>query len=249
MLGAVNTLSVVIPAYNESGRIERTLAAVTGYLRRHFDHWELVVVDDGSTDDTAAVVQDFAARDPASAGRVRLVANPKNLGKGGAVRRGVLEAALEWVLVSDADLSTPIEELSKLAAHSGEAPVVIGSRGMAASQILRRQPLYRELMGRGFNVLVQCAALPGISDTQCGFKLFRRSAAVAVFSRLTIEGFGFDVEALWLARRLGFEIREVPVVWLDDPATKVRPLRDAWRMAGDLARVRWRHRRAPAGGA
>jgi dolichyl-phosphate beta-glucosyltransferase len=244
MLKRLESVSVVIPAYNEDKRIAPTLHRVAGWLSSEGAKFEIVVVDDGSRDDTAQVVSAAASDDP----RIRLVSNGSNRGKGYSVRHGMLEATGRWRLFSDADMSTPIEELAKLAARTGDAEVVIGSRGLRESQILRRQPIYRESMGRIFNLLVQAAALPGIHDSQCGFKLFRGDVAEAVFRRVTIDGFGFDVEALFIARRLGYRLAEVPVVWVDDPATKVRPVRDASRMAMDLLRVRLRHAGLGAGG-
>lgn len=235
-------LSVVIPAYNEQTRILLTLARTVDFLRNHQAGSEVIVVDDGSTDQTAAMVGELCARAP----EVRLIRLPRNQGKGAAVRRGVLEAAGDRVLFMDADLATPIEELLKLLFHARRGhEIVIGSRGLAGqSEVRRRQPALREAMGRAFNLLVSALLLDGIRDTQCGFKLFSRGAARALFSRQTVDGFAFDVEVLLLARELGYRICEVPVVWYHAPQSKVSPLTDAGAMLRDVIRLRRVHARA-----
>ena len=240
---ALHDLSIVIPAYNEAARITPTLERIRAWTAEHAPNAEILVVNDGSSDDTTAV----AERALEGLERGRVIENPGNRGKGYSVRHGVLEATGAWVLMSDADLSTPIEELLRLAERADTHPVVIGSRGMEESQILEHQPLYRETMGRIFNLMVQAIALPGIRDSQCGFKLFRADVAEDVFSRTTIDGFGFDVEVLFLARRLGHAIAEVPVRWINDEASTVHAIKDSARMAADLIRVRMRHRKVVAG--
>jgi len=234
----LKNLSVVFPSYNEGKRIGPTLDRAVEYLSATCDRFEILVVNDGSTDDTVAVASERLS----SVENARVLDNPGNRGKGYSVRHGMLEATGDWILFSDADLSTPIEEVEKLAQSAAKAQVIFGSRGLRSSEILERQPIYRETMGRIFNLMVQAIALPGIHDSQCGFKLFRKDAAHSVFSRTTIEGFGFDVEALYLARRLGWTLDEVPVRWVNDPATTVNALVDSSRMAADLFRVRFRHR-------
>jgi dolichyl-phosphate beta-glucosyltransferase len=231
----VPQLSIVVPAYNEQARIGLTLIRTLEYLRQRSKSYELIVVDDGSTDETCRVVTEVAAGDE----RVRLLVQPQNRGKGAAVRRGVLEARGAYVLFMDADLATPIEEVETLLlyAHDGY-DVVIGSRGLAASDIRRRQPRARELMGRVFNLIVRSALLGGFRDTQCGFKLFSRAAARDLFGRQTIDGFAFDVEVLLLAKQSGLRIREVPVVWYHAPNSKVSPVADSAKMFGDLVRLR-----------
>lgn len=238
MIRAIRKLTVVIPAYNEAERIGPTLDRVIAWLAEHVRDYEVVVVDDGSTDNTTEVV----ARRMLHSHRVRILRNPGNRGKGWSVRRGMLEGEGDHLLMTDADLSTPIEELRHLAPLISEHDVVIGSRATQGARILRHQPVYREWMGKVFNRMVQAVVLPGISDTQCGFKLFRQEVARDVFSRVTTPGFGFDVEALYVARRLGYTIAEVPVVWIDDPATRVNAVRDSARMAADLVRIRLTHR-------
>jgi dolichyl-phosphate beta-glucosyltransferase len=209
-------LSVVVPAYNESARLPPTLRQLREWLAASRLRHEIVVVDDGSTDDTAA-----AAR--ASGGEsLVLLRHEPNRGKGYAVRRGMLAATGARRLMTDADLSTPIEELPKLMAELDRGfDVAIGSRAIAGARIDVHQPLYREAMGRAFNALVQRLLLPGLHDTQCGFKLFSAAAAEAAFSAARLDGFSFDVEALFLARRRGLRVAEVPVVWRNDAATRV----------------------------
>lgn len=235
-------LSIVLPAYNEAGRLPVTLDAVRSYLAERAISAEILVVDDGSTDETARV---------AAAPDVTALRYERNRGKGYAVRYGVLRAAGKRILTMDADLATPMAELEKLEAALEADPargVAIGSRPLKESQLLVRQPLFRELAGRTFNAAVQLLATPGLHDTQCGFKLFERSAAQAIFRRCTIDGFSYDVESLYLARRLGYGIAEVPVRWAHQEsraewsATRAQYLRHGLRMLADLFRIRWRHR-------
>ena len=235
----LRSLSIVIPAYNESARLPATLTRVVQWMNEAHITGEVIVVDDGSTDDTAALAEQMAATHPT----VSVVRLPGNQGKGAAVRRGVEVATEAWVLFSDADLSTPIEEAERLAslADAG-ADVVIGSRDAKDSQIERHQPWYREAMGRTFNRIVQALAVRGFRDTQCGFKLFSREAARRCFGQMTIERFAFDVEVLYLAQRFGYRIEEVGVRWVNDERTTVDPLRDAAKMFVDVLKIRRRHR-------
>jgi dolichyl-phosphate beta-glucosyltransferase len=237
MMGDV--LSVVIPAYNERDRLPPTLRRIAAHLagRPH----EIVVVDDGSRDDTAA-----AARGAGVEGLV-LLRNEGNRGKGYSVRRGMLAARGARRLMSDADLSTPIEELARLeqALESGY-PIAIGSRALQGARIEVRQPWYRENMGRLFNVFVRALAVPGVRDTQCGFKLFTAEAASSVFSAARLDGFSFDVEALYIARLLGYGIAEVPVSWRNDAATRVGLL-GGFQAFPDLLRIRLNHWRGDYG--
>lgn len=228
------SLSVVIPAYNEEARLGPTVERVLAYLAARGGDTELVVVDDGSKDGTAAL---------ARAGGARVIVQPANRGKGAAVRTGMLAATGSRVLFSDADLATPIEELAKLEARLDAGDdVAIGSRALRDSDIRVRQHWMRESMGRGFNLIVRALLLGGIRDTQCGFKLFTREAAQDLFGRATIDGFAFDVEILWLARGR-FRVVEVPVVWRHVEESKVSPGTDAARMFADIVRLRLRHRR------
>jgi len=230
----------VIPAYNEERRLPPTLETIVRYLREHaadYSPWEVLVVNDGSTDATAALVKSMAAGEP----RLRLLENPGNRGKGYSVRHGMLEARHDWVMFSDADLSAPVAELPKLfaAADQENAAVAIGSRALDRSLIGAHQSAFRELGGRFFNLIVQLGTGLRLWDTQCGFKLFRREAAQAIFRRTRLERFGFDVEALFIARQLGYKIVEVPVRWNHVEGTKVSLAGDSIDMFGDIARVRW----------
>ncbi|MDD5557601.1 MAG: glycosyltransferase family 2 protein [bacterium] len=234
--GQAPFISVVIPAYNEEERLGETLERVCAYLSRQAYGWEVIVVDDGSTDGTASLCRAFAGRDP----RVRLASNPGNRGKGYSVRHGVDEARGDCILFSDADLSAPIEDVERLLEPvlRGGFDIAIGSRAVPGADIRIRQPWHRELMGRIFNGIVRLVALRGFSDTQCGFKLFRAAAAKDLFRRQRIERFSFDVEALYLARRLGYRVAEVPVTWSDSPSSRVRVAADPYRMFLDVLRIR-----------
>lgn len=226
---------MIVPAYNEERRMLPTLRRMAEYFAAQPYSWTVTVVSDGSTDLTPRIVQEFADGHP----QFRLIAYAPNRGKGHAVRRGMLEAEGEWLLFSDADLATPIEEVEKLlAAVRDGAEIAIGSRPLRESRLEIRQPLYREMAGRLFNVIVQLLAVKGIRDTQCGFKLFREDAAREVFRRSRIDGFGFDFETMMIARDLGYRIVEVPIRWAHQEGSKVRLLRDGARMIGDLLRLR-----------
>lgn len=230
-------LTVVIPAYNEATRIGPTLTRILAYFERQPWPGDIIVVVDGGSDDTLTEVEKF--RDGR---RVEVLDNRDNRGKGYSVRRGVLSARGEYVLFSDADLSTPIEEADRLmAALEAGADVAIASRGMAESKVAVHQPWWRESMGRAFNWFVRRLAVPAISDTQCGFKCFRRDAARRVFALQRLDRFAFDVEVLWIARHLGFRIVEIPVTWSNSPTSTVNPLRDSTRMLLDLVRIRVKH--------
>jgi dolichyl-phosphate beta-glucosyltransferase len=230
-------LSIIIPAHNEAGRILPYLRQITDYFRTHERRYELLVVDDGSTDTTAAVVEGFARFAPA----VRLLRLATCQGKGAAVRHGMQSAAGYLQLFADADGATPIEEVSRLEKALAEgADVAIGSRALAARvpDFAVHARLYRSLLGMLFNAAVQQSGIRGISDTQCGFKLFRRIVAQELFGYASIDGFGFDLELLYLAQQRGYRIAEVPVNWTDQPGSKVRVLRDGYAMLRDLAVIR-----------
>ncbi len=216
----IRSLSVIIPAYNEESRLPKTLEIVTRYLsERHLDFAEILVVDDGSSDRTAELARDFAHANRL----VRVLQNPGNRGKGYAVRHGMLAAGGDWRLFSDADLSTPIDELEKLCgiAVGAGADVVIGSRAINRALIAVRQSAFRETAGKFFNFVMRMTTGLRIRDTQCGFKLFSRRAAENCFSRQLLDRFGFDVEILFIARLQGFFIEEVPVRWSHVEGTKV----------------------------
>ena len=228
--------SIVIPAYNERDRITSTLERILAYAGRH--HWdaEVIVVNDGSRDETAEIVGKFAARNS----MVRLLQNPGNRGKGYSVRNGMLHATGEILLFSDADLASPIEEAEKLfAAIAGGADIAIGSRWINAGLQTQRQPIHRQLMGRTFNILMRLVLGLGYKDTQCGFKAFKRSTAQILFQFQKIERWGFDPELLYLARKFGLKVVEVPVAWAHQEGARINPVRDGLRMIGDLWTVRW----------
>lgn len=213
------SLSIIIPAYNEEKRLPGTLQAIERYLSAApWEFCEVVVVNDGSADKTAAV---------ARAAGARVLDNPGNRGKGYSVRHGMLEARGEWSLLTDADLSAPIEDLDRLwrAAEEEHAQVAFGSRALDRSLVGVHQPAFREIMGKVFNLLMRIVTGLPFHDTQCGFKLFQSAAAAEIFRRQRIEGFGFDVEVLYIAQHLGYRTLEVPVHWNDVAGTKVSLLR------------------------
>lgn len=227
-------LSIVIPAYNESLRLGSTLQQVVDYLRRDGRRYEVLVVDDGSADDTSQVAEGFTSQG------VKVLRQEVNRGKGAVLRVGVLASRGDEVLLVDADLSTPIQDLEKLRPRLAEAPVVVGSRAVAGAHITRRQPFHREMMGRTFNLLIRLLGVRGLRDTQCGFKLLDGNVARHLFSEMTIERFAYDVELVWLARRHGYKVVEVGVTWEDSPQSRVDPLKDSLRMLRDVISLRLR---------
>lgn len=230
-------ISVVVPAYNEGQRIPATLTRLREYLDWAGEEYEVIVVDDGSEDDTVARTRAVADGWP----QLSVRGLERNEGKGAVVRVGMLAACGEHRLFSDADLSTPIEELPGLRARlGGRCAVAIASRAVPGATVEVHQPGRREMMGRAYNRLVQLLLLPGLHDTQCGFKVFTAEAAVACFQPLRTRGFGFDVEVLLLARRHGWEVAEVPVRWGHREDSRVSALRDSWRVLLDLLRLRLR---------
>jgi dolichyl-phosphate beta-glucosyltransferase len=231
-------LSVVIPAYNEQERLESTLSAVSAHFADSGLRVEVIVVDDGSDDETPLRAGRFKPPDGLS---LRVLSNETNRGKGATVKRGMLAATGRFALLSDADLSTPIEEwlVLKAALDQGH-DVAIGSRGLRDSRVELHQPWYRESMGRSFNLLIRMLGLSRFKDTQCGFKLFTSEASREIFSRLTLDRFGFDVEALLIADRLGYRVKEIPVIWRDSQGSRVRPVRDAFRMGVDSLLIKAR---------
>jgi dolichyl-phosphate beta-glucosyltransferase len=228
--------SIVIPAYNEAARIGATLESVIGCIRKRGWFAEVVVVDDGSRDQTGAIVREFAARAP----ELRLLENPGNRGKGYSVRHGLLQSFGEIVMFTDADLSAPIEEAQGLfAAIAAGADIAIGSRWLERTRQTIRQPLYRQFFGRCFNGVTRAVMGLPYADTQCGFKAFTRAAAQTVFQLQTIERWGFDPEILFIALKRGYRIVEVPVSWAHDERTRMSYLKDGMRMLQDIAIVRW----------
>lgn len=231
-------LSVVVPAYEEAARLGASLDRILGYLAGRGERFEVLVVDDGSRDATADVAARFVDRG------VVVHRLETNRGKGAALRVGVLASRGRRVLLTDADLSAPIEDLPRLEARLPEAELVLGSRAMATSRITRRQPLYRELMGKTFNLFVRLAGVSGLHDTQCGFKLLDGEVARDLFRDLTVDRFAYDVELVWLARKRGHRVVEEGVRWADSPGSRVRAFRDSLHMMWDLVRLRLRMARS-----
>jgi len=236
-LNEIPSLSIVIPAYNEAERLGPTLDRVLSFIVEHPREAEIVVVNDGSGDGTAEIVCDYAQK---SSGIVRLVENPGNHGKGYSVRNGVLNSNGDIILFTDADLSAPIAEAEKLITAVGHgADIAIGSRWARSELQTHRQSLTRQAMGRVFNGLLRVLLRLDFKDTQCGFKAFRRQAARALFPLQRIERWGFDPEILFLARKMGFLVEEVPVRWGHDTRTRINPMMDGSRMLAEMVRIRW----------
>lgn len=230
-----HTYSVVIPAYNESARIGATLEKVLKYLTDQDWTAEVIVVNDGSKDDTAEIVRRYASTDR----RLRLLENPGNRGKGYSVRTGMLRAVGDLLLFSDADLSSPIEEASKLFEAIGKgADIAIGSRWLRSELQTQPQSRPRQLLGRAFNLVPRLVLGLNYKDTQCGFKAFTRGAAQLVFPKQRIEGWGFDPELLFLAKNNGLKVAEVPVTWAHSQGTRIRPLRDGTAMVTEMFKIR-----------
>jgi dolichyl-phosphate beta-glucosyltransferase len=234
--GPVTDISVVVPSYKEAETLPDTLAEITQYLSAcSRESYEIIVVDDGSKDETVRVVTEQSSRDP----RVRLLVNDVNRGKGYSVKRGMLAAKGEYVLFTDADLSTPIGEFEKLLSALKQGfDVAIGSRALPESDVKVHQPFYREFSGKSFNLLMRLVTGLPLRDTQCGFKLFRKNAAAEIFKRQTLDRFSFDVEDLYIAKKRGCRIKEVPVIWVNSESTTVSFLKDSVRMFTDLLQIR-----------
>jgi dolichyl-phosphate beta-glucosyltransferase len=228
--------SIVIPAYNESARIGDTLTQVLGCVHKHNWNAEVLVVNDGSRDNTAAIVRSFAEKDPI----VKLIQNPGNRGKGFSVRNGILHASGDIVMFTDADLSAPMDEAERLfAAIRDGADIAIGSRWLERKRQTIQQPLYRQFFGRCFNAVTRLVMGLPFADTQCGFKAFRRQAAQTIFQLQRIERWGFDPEILFIALKRGHTVREVPVTWGHDERTRISYLKDGLKMLEELIFIRW----------
>lgn len=236
-------LSVIIPAYNEQNNLKRpVLEEVITYLQTQDYSWEIILSDDGSTDDTVKAFKQFAQRHQ----QVRVLENPHR-GKGPTVSSGMLMANGKWRLFTDFDQSTPIQEVEKLLKHINEYDIMIGSREIAGA-LRDKEPFYRHLMGKGFNLVVQTLAVPGFKDTQCGFKLFSANATKTLFPQLYVyssdkiqkEAFtgAFDVELLFLARKYDFKVKEVPILWKHFKTNRVNPIKDSWRMFKDIVKIK-----------
>jgi len=231
-------ISIVIAAYNEEQRIGKSLLKIKDYLDAQNIAYEIIVVDDGSTDNTRQVVIGYKKE----IANLKIVSYPTNKGKGYALRQGVFASIGEAVLLTDADLSTPIEELSHMLPliSSSEYDVVIGSRALKPSTIIKKQPWWRQGMGKIFNKIVRFLVLDGFHDTQCGFKVFSGEVARSLFKDARIDRFAYDVEILAMAKKKGFNIIEVPVKWINSPASKVHPIFDSLQMFFDLVKIRLR---------
>jgi dolichyl-phosphate beta-glucosyltransferase len=248
--GPAPELSIIIPAYNEESRLPGSLSTVRSYLEVAGAPYEVLVVDDGSQDSTPGLLASLRTTWP----QLQVLLLDSNRGKGAAVRQGMLRARGRLRLFSDSDLSTPIEDMEKLrTAIERGAEVAIGSRAVAGAVITDHQPRHRELLGRAYNRLLRSLVLPGVHDSQCGFKMFTARAAEICFSHLAAERFGFDAEVLWRARASSLPVAEVPVTWRNDRGTRVSAMRDGPRMLLDLARLTWEvhthNSRRPPGGA
>jgi len=232
-------LSVIIPAFNEEVRIIKTLETVLEYLKKQKYSYELIVVNDGSADKTAEIVNGFIKY----YSNIKLLNNDKNMGKGYCVKKGMLEASGNYLLFSDADLSTPITEVNKLLSFvTKDYSIAIGSRSLKGSEILVHQPFYRELMGKIFNRIIKIMLFKGFIDTQCGFKLFRKETAKQLFTLQKLNGFAFDVEVLYLALKNNYRVKEVPIKWINSSQSKVNAISSSLSMFCDLFKIRNYHR-------
>lgn len=227
-------LSIVIPAYKEQERIHKILDAIIKYEKDHDFRVETIVVIDGSPDNTADAVLPYKDK----LGDLKIIDRKENHGKGYTVRQGMLEAKGKYILFSDADNSTPIEQVDKLLKFREDYKVIIGSRYCKGGKLAYAQPLSRRIGGRVLNLIIRMFAVGGIQDTQCGFKLFEHDATQEIFKRMTFERFSFDVEVLAIARNLGYKIKEVGITWYDDPHSTVSPIKDGIRMIKDAWTVR-----------
>lgn len=229
-------ISVVIPVFNEEKRLDKSLENICSYFKHSKFDYEIIVVDDGSVDNTVKLVE---SRIEELDKNIFLIENRINRGKGFSVKNGFLHAGGQYLLFTDADLSTPIDQLEKLLLPlKAGYHIAIGSRALKESEIRIHQPLYRQLMGKIFNLLVRVLILDGFKDTQCGFKVFTKEAALKIIKRQKIERFSFDVEMLYIARKHGYQIKEVPVRWHDHPVRNIRLMQDGSRMIIDLIRIR-----------
>jgi dolichyl-phosphate beta-glucosyltransferase len=227
-------ISIVIPAYNEEKRIGPSLQKIIDYTASHFDDYEIIVIDDGSIDSTRDIVLQYEKSN------VRLLMNDINRGKGFSVKKGILQARYTLTLMTDSDLATPIEELLKFTNYiNNTCDIVIASRNLRESNIKVKQPVFRQIMGKTFPLIVNLLVLKGLKDTQCGFKLFKTDIAKKVVGMQTFDRFCFDVEILFIAHKLGYKIREAPVVWIDKEGSTVNTFSDGLKMLVDLFRIKY----------
>jgi len=231
-------LSIVIPVYNEEQRLHASLSKVVDYVREKgiSDKSEIIVVNDGSQDNTVSVINQFKE----DYDFIKLVDYKDNKGKGYAVKKGVLSAKGKYILFMDADLSTPLEEINKVIGFLDKKyDISIGSRGLKDSEIVIRQPIYRQTMGKIFNLIVRLLLIKNIRDTQCGFKCFKQEIAREIFNQTKINRFSFDVEILYIAQRKGYRIKEVPVKWYNSPDSKVGIIKDSSKMLFEILKIRF----------
>jgi len=224
-------LSIIIPAFNESKRIVPTLKKVEKFIKTRYSNYEIIVVDDCSNDKTKEIVNDL------NLDCCKVFSNKKNMGKGYSVRKGILGAKYENILFTDSDLATPIEEIEKFEKYLKKYDVIIASRNLKQSKIKVFQPKYRQMLGNIFPYLVSIFVLGGIKDTQCGFKLFKRKSIMHIIKKMKINRFAFDVEMLFIAKKFGYKIIEVPVIWVDQKGSKVNPLNDSFNMFFDILKI------------
>ncbi|MBU4070194.1 MAG: glycosyltransferase family 2 protein [Nanoarchaeota archaeon] len=227
-------ISIIMPAYNEEKKIRKTLDKLVSYFNKNKFVYEIIIVDDGSTDKTIEIIKEFE-----KLLKIRILINKMNKGKGYSVKKGILNAKYPLVLVTDADLATPIEELAKFLKIMKQGfDIIIASRGLKESKLIVKQPFYRQIMGTTFPLLVRLLALSEFKDTQCGFKLFKTDVAKKIVNLQTIERFCFDVEILFIAKKIGCKIKETPVTWISKQDSKVRIIKDTLNMLADLFRIR-----------
>jgi dolichyl-phosphate beta-glucosyltransferase len=231
-IGSVLLLSVIIPAFNEEHRLSNTLKKMAAFTEAQSYSSEIIVVNNASTDCTASIISSFVSTYPF----IRSLYEPCR-GKGAAIRKGILAARGEYLLTYDADMAVPIEEVNKILPQINNSDIVIGSREIPGS-MRYGEPVYRHFMGRIFNIIVQCLILPGIHDTQCGFKSFRRDVAFDLFSASKLNGWGFDAEILYIALLRGYRVAEIPVSWHYGKNSKINPIRDSWNMLRDVVKIR-----------
>tara|TARA_Y100000294_G_scaffold89767_1_gene83711 strand:- start:4081 stop:4815 length:735 start_codon:yes stop_codon:yes gene_type:complete len=229
-------LSIVIPAYNEEKRIGATLIKISNYLKQQCHDFEIIVVDDGSSDNTLNLLTKYSNNIP----NFLVLKNELNCGKGFSIKRGILKSRGDIVLFTDADLSTPIEEMEKLLNWLDKGyQIAIGSRDLPGSKIKKHQAWYREFMGKTFNKIIRLILNLDYCDTQCGFKCFKRDAALEIFNSMKFDGFSFDVEVLFIAKQRGIKVKEVPVSWYNSPESKVKIVKDSLRMLWDILKIRF----------
>lgn len=227
-------LSIVIPAYNEKKRIIDSLKTIDSYMKKNNHIVEIIIIDDGSTDGMSKEIKNTKINN------IKILKNKKNMGKGYSTKKGLLNSKYPFTLITDSDLATPINEFEKLAKYTNEYSVIIGSRNMIGSKIVITQPLYRQILGKVFPLIVNFLLIKNIKDTQCGFKLLKTDIAKKIAKKQTIRGFAFDVEVLFIAQKNKIKIKEVPITWFNKKGSKVDPIKDSLKMLVDLIKIKTR---------